>query len=143
MTEVALPTPRPRSGNLGNCVLIVDDSAIVRRGLRREFEGAGWIVCGEAENGRDAIAKAEALQPQVILLDLAMPEVNGLAAARLLKKALPETHLILLTAHGELFKSNEASSAGIEAVFSKGKPIAGLLDKAKSLVNGDTEPLMN
>jgi DNA-binding NarL/FixJ family response regulator len=92
-------------------------------------------VCGEAANGREAIEKAEQLQPQVILLDLAMPEINGPTAARRLKRVLPEVHLILFTGHGNLFKSDEANSAGISAVFSKSEPITELLDKAKSLVS--------
>src|ERR1700738_4011815 len=101
--------------------------------LRREFERAGGVVCGEAANGREAIEKAEQLQPQVILLDLAMPEINGLTAARRLKRVLPEVHLILFTGHGNLFKSDEAKSAGISVVFSQSEPITEFLDKAKNL----------
>jgi CheY-like chemotaxis protein len=117
-----------------NSILLVDDSADIRRGLRREFERAGW-VCGEAANGQEAIVKAEQLHPQVILLDLSMPGINGLTAARHLKRALPEVHLILFTAHGELFKSGEANAAGISAVFSKSQPITELLDKARTLAS--------
>jgi DNA-binding NarL/FixJ family response regulator len=118
-----------------NRILLVDDSPAIRRGLRREFERAGWVVCGEAVDGREAIVKAEQLQPQVILLDLAMPGINGLTAARHLKRVLPEVHLILFTGHGDLFKSNEAHAAGISAVFSKSESITGLLDKARTLVS--------
>ena len=67
-----------------------------------------------------------------------MPEMNGLTTARLLKRALPEVPLILFTGHGDLFKSKEASSAGIDAVFSKTEPIDDLLEKAKSLVKKGT-----
>jgi DNA-binding NarL/FixJ family response regulator len=118
-----------------NRIPLVDDNPAMRNGLRREFEGAGWIVCGEAANGQEAIEKAELLRPQVVLLDLSMPGINGLSTARLLKRALPTVHLILFTGHGDLFKSNEANSAGISAVFSKTQPIIGLLDKAKALVS--------
>jgi CheY-like chemotaxis protein len=69
-----------------NRILLVDDSPAMRRNLRREFEGAGWVVCGEATNGEEAIVKAEQLRPQVILLDLSMPGINGLTAARRLKR---------------------------------------------------------
>jgi DNA-binding NarL/FixJ family response regulator len=129
------PVARHPEVSLRNSILLVDDSAAIRRGLRREFERAGWEVCGEAANGREAIIKAEQLLPQVILLDLAMPEMNGLTAARLLKRILPGVQLILFTAHGDLFKSDEATSAGISAVFSKSEPITDLLDKARSLVS--------
>ncbi len=63
-----------------------------------------------------------------------MPEINGLTTARLLKQVLPEVPLILFTGHGDLFKSNEAGSAGIDSVFSKIGPIDELLDTAKSLL---------
>jgi DNA-binding NarL/FixJ family response regulator len=119
----------------GNRILLVDDSAPIRRALRREFERAGWVVCGEAANGREAISQAEQLEPQLILLDLAMPEINGLATARLLKRTLPEVPLILFTGHGDVFRADEAISAGISAVLSKSEPITVLLDKANSLVS--------
>ena len=61
-----------------------------------------------------------------------MPEMNGLTTARLLKRALPEVPLILFTGHGDLFKSKEASSAGIDAVFSKTEPIDDLLESKAS-----------
>jgi DNA-binding NarL/FixJ family response regulator len=117
-----------------NRVLIVDDHAALRRALRQEFERAGWEVCGEAANGREAIEKSEELLPQVIVLDLAMPEMNGLTAARLLKRKLPEVHLILFTGHGEIVRPDEAISAGISAVCSKTDPVFALLDKAQTLV---------
>jgi DNA-binding NarL/FixJ family response regulator len=115
-------------------ILIVDDHTAMRRALRRAFERAGWDVCGEAANGREAIAKAEQVLPNVIVLDLAMPEINGLTAARVLKRVFPEVHLILFTGHGDLFKSDEALTAGISAVCSKSEPVSALLEKAATLV---------
>lgn len=117
-----------------NCVLLVDDSATIRQSLRRAFEQAGWQVCGEAGNGREAIAKAGDLHPQVVVLDLAMPEMNGITAARILKRTLPEVPLILFTTYGDVFDAEEANSVGISAVCSKAEPITTLLDKAQSLV---------
>jgi DNA-binding NarL/FixJ family response regulator len=115
-------------------VLLVDDSAIIRHSLRRAFEQAGWEVCGEAETGREAILKAGELHAQVVILDLAMPEMNGITAARILKRKMPESHLILFTMYGDVFNADEVNCAGISAVFSKTEPIAPLLDKAQSLV---------
>jgi DNA-binding NarL/FixJ family response regulator len=143
MSDITLTNARHHALGLGNCILLVDDSAAIRRGLRREFERAGWVVCGEATNGREAIVKAEQLQPQVILLDLAMPGINGLTAARRLKRVLPEVQLILFTGHGNLFKSDEANSAGISAVFSKSEPITELLDKARSLVSQSAASILH
>lgn len=134
MATMALTIPRPIALKLTDSVMLVDDSAIFRGVLRRTLEAAGWTVCGEATDGRDAIEKAGQLQPRIILLDLAMPGMNGLTAARHLKEILPDVRLILLTGHGDLFKSAEASSAGIDAVVSKSEPIPELLAKAKNFV---------
>lgn len=116
-------------------ILLVDDNAAIRSGLRREFERAGWVVCGEAGSGQEGIDKAQQLRPQLILLDLSMPGMNGLAAARHLKRVLPEVNIILFTGHGDLFKAGEANAAGISAVFSKEQPIASLLEKANVLAS--------
>jgi DNA-binding NarL/FixJ family response regulator len=128
------PVPRPPALNARNRILIVDDHPAIRRALRREFERTGWDVCGEAANGKEAIAKTEQLLPELIVLDLAMPQMNGLTTARLLKRTFPEVHLILFTGHGDLFRQDEAICAGISAVCSKGEPIRNLLDRATSLV---------
>ena len=117
-----------------NCILLVDDSPIIRHASRSAFEQAGWEVCGEARNGCEAIAKAGELRPEVVVLDLAMPEMNGIIAARILKRIMPEVHLILFTMCGDVFDADEANSIGISAGFSKTEPIAPLLHKARSLV---------
>ena len=117
-----------------NCVLLVDDNADFRRSLHKIFEQAGWEVCGEAENGVDAIEKAERLQPRIIVLDLVMPKMNGLTAARVLKRTMPNVHLILFTMHGTLLTADDTVSAGIDAVFSKDEPITALLEKAQRLL---------
>lgn len=133
MAAVALAFPETLTMRFANSVLLVDDSAIFRNALRREFEEDGWNV-SEAADGVTAIEKAEEMRPPLILLDLAMPGINGLATARLLRKTLPEVRLILLTGYGYLFKSTELSSMGIDAVISKGEPISELLAKARSSI---------
>ena len=112
----------------------MDDSAPIRQSLRTAFEREGWQVCGEAETGREAILKAGELHAQVVILDLAMPEMNGITAARVLKRRMPEVHLILFTMYGDVFDPDEASCAGISAVFSKTESITPLLEKAQTLV---------
>ena len=100
-------------------VLVVDDSAVVRRTLRRLFEDAGWAVCAEAENGEEAISKAQEVMADVIVLDLSMPAMNGLVAGRILKKMLPETPLILFTSFGNVLNSNDLRGAGFAALIDK------------------------
>ena len=129
------PVARPFALNARTRVLIVDDHPAIRRALQREFERAGWEVCGVAANGREAVAKTEQLLPNLIVLDLAMPEMNGLTTARLLKRKFPEVHLILFTGHGEIVRQDEAVCAGISAVCSKSEPLRKLLDKARALTS--------
>jgi DNA-binding NarL/FixJ family response regulator len=76
--------------------LIADDHEIVRQGLRTLLEGhRGWVVCGEASTGRDAVAKAIELRPDMVLLDISMPDLNGLEATRQIRRATAAKILIL------------------------------------------------
>jgi DNA-binding NarL/FixJ family response regulator len=80
-------------------ILIADDHAVVRRGVRAILEGqAGWTVCGEASTGREAVAMALTMRPDVIVLDLTMPELNGLEATRQLRRLLA-SKIVILTVH--------------------------------------------
>jgi CheY-like chemotaxis protein len=100
-------------------VLIVDDHAAVRKALRRFFEDTHWAECSEAVDGRDAIEKAQQLNPDVILLDLSMPVMNGIEAARTLKQIKPEVTILMLTAHFGRVTDVLANESGVSAVFSK------------------------
>jgi DNA-binding NarL/FixJ family response regulator len=81
-------------------ILIADDHAIVRRGLRTLLEAqAGWEVCAEASNGREAVERGEELKPDIAILDIGMPELNGLDAARQILKSSPQTEVLILTMH--------------------------------------------
>jgi DNA-binding NarL/FixJ family response regulator len=81
-------------------ILIADDHEIVRHGIRALLEGhVGWEVCGEADDGRDAVAKAAQLCPDLALLDVGMPNLNGLDAARQILKVAPRTRVLILTMH--------------------------------------------
>jgi DNA-binding NarL/FixJ family response regulator len=115
-------------------ILIVDDNASVRRLLRAAFEQPGWEVCGEAVNVRDAIDKARELNPDLIVLDLAMPIMNGLEAAHVLRRMLPTVPTILFTLHGSDDLERAASSAGVTAVVSKNAALKMLVDQAKHLL---------
>ncbi|HZR58731.1 MAG TPA: response regulator transcription factor [Terriglobales bacterium] len=123
------------SSILPNCILIVDDHAVIRRTLRQLFEShAGWEVCGEAVNGLDAIEKAQQLKPDLIVLDLSMPEMDGLQAARVLKTLLPTVPVILFTNFGEdPFIEQEALAVGIREVVSKANAF-GLLNTVEAVL---------
>lgn len=99
-------------------ILIVDDNRTIRYLLRTFVESkTKFPVCGEAENGTEAIEKAQQLQPDLILLDLAMPVMNGADAAAILKRMLPQTKIILFTMYGgaEML----ATVVGADLVLSK------------------------
>ena len=115
-------------------ILIVDDNAVVRRCLRGIFEDEGWEICGEAENGRDAIEKALELSPDLIILDFTMPVMNGLEAAKTLRAMMPEVPLILFTVHRSANLDSNASVAGINAVISKVEGVTALVDRVRSLL---------
>jgi DNA-binding NarL/FixJ family response regulator len=81
-------------------ILVADDHDVVRRGLRGLIESRpGWAVCEEAHTGREAVAKAEELKPDVAILDISMPELNGVEAARRIRKASPDTEILILSVH--------------------------------------------
>jgi DNA-binding NarL/FixJ family response regulator len=102
-------------------ILIADDDSSIRRLLRRLIEEhAGWEVCGEAENGLDAVVKTDQLAPDLVVLDLAMPHMNGLQAGRTIAKTSPLLPMLLLTVQevsSELV--DEARDAGFRGAVSK------------------------
>ena len=102
-------------------ILIADDDTAIRRLLRRLIENhPDWIVCGDALDGKDAVGKAKQLSPDVIVLDLAMPQMNGLEAARQISRTMPEVPILLLTVQ-QVSKelTNEARHAGFKGAVSK------------------------
>jgi DNA-binding NarL/FixJ family response regulator len=81
-------------------ILIVDDHAVVRRGVRSLLESReGWEVCGEATTGREAVTQSLLLRPDVVVMDVSLPELNGLDATRQILKAAPEIEVLMLTMH--------------------------------------------
>jgi DNA-binding NarL/FixJ family response regulator len=111
----------------------VDDHEVIRRQLRSLFDSdPEFTVCGEAVHGVDAIEKAQQLSPDLIILDLSMPEMNGLEAASALRYIMPDVPLFLLTAHYSRELELTAFASGVCAVFSKHNDLDSLLARAKS-----------
>lgn len=121
---------------MSHTVLIVDDSLVIREALCELFAGEeDFDVCGEAENGREAVEKAQKLHPELILLDLSMPVMNGLDATRVLKRLMPGVLVIMFSGYSDSFTEQEARSAGVSAIVSKSEHISVLLGKARSLIS--------
>jgi DNA-binding NarL/FixJ family response regulator len=123
-----LPARCPPIGDrLPKCILIVDDSSAVRNAVRSFLEESGFDVCGEAVDGHDAIQKAKELNPDLIILDFAMPRMNGIEAALILKQMMPETPILLLTSHSAALKDRGALLRSIDAVVPKDGGLSVLL----------------
>ena len=80
-------------------ILIADDHEAVRRGLRSALAAAGWEVCADVVNGKDAVEKTAELKPDLIILDISMPVMGGLDAARLIRRANPNAKIVVFTMH--------------------------------------------
>jgi DNA-binding NarL/FixJ family response regulator len=114
-------------------VLIVDDQANMRAAVRDLFQShSDFEICGEAANGVDAIAKAQELKPELIILDLSMPLMNGFEAAKTLRQILPDVPVFLLTAHHTGATEQAAFDVGIRAVFSKYQGLDPIITQARA-----------
>jgi DNA-binding NarL/FixJ family response regulator len=115
-----------------NRVLIVDDNYSVRQALIEIFKReADFDVCGEAGNGHEAIRVAQLLSPDLIVLDLAMPVMNGLDAARMLRRLMPAVPLIMYSGIGDRVVEQQARLIGIAALISKAEAPGTLVGKAR------------
>jgi DNA-binding NarL/FixJ family response regulator len=120
-------------------ILIVDDHAEVLRVLRTSLEHHGYIVCGEAENGIDAIARAVATRPDLVILDVAMPGLNGIEVASALQRLLPDVPIILHTIYGDHVGKSFAGAFGIRAIVAKTDGVNKLIECVHSVLKGVPE----
>src|ERR1700759_817143 len=103
-----------------NTVLIVDDNALIRSGVRRILETSStWRVCGEAENGQGGMDLAQELKPDVIVMDMSMPGIDGLEATQTIKQNSPNAKVLLLTVHISKQLAEIAFRAGVNGYLVK------------------------
>ena len=115
-------------------ILIVDDHEVVRRGLRVLIEQhPEWEVCGEAKDGREAVEKARELKPDVVVMDIGMPELNGLEATRQILKAARRTEVLILTAHESEQLVREVLEAGAHGYVLKSAAGRDLVNAIEAL----------
>lgn len=125
-----------KSGSSLKSILIVDDSVIIRRALRTLLDRhQEWQVCGEAENGQEGVDKALRLAPDLILLDLSMPVMNGFQAARVLHRLLPDALILMFTTFGNAHIEREALALGVTAVKSKSDGLDSLCQSIHELLH--------
>jgi CheY-like chemotaxis protein len=115
-------------------ILVADDNPHLRKALCRLFEGHEYLeVCAEAVNGREAVDMAIAIKPDLIILDLSMPVMNGLEAARVLHQLMPHVPKILFTLHAQALMTADLKAAGIRKVVSK-SDMTALVSHSEDLV---------
>ena len=93
-------------------ILIVDDAAFMRMSLRKIMEESGFQVVGEAENGKDALKKYKKLHPDIVTLNITMPEMDGLTALKKIMSIDPKANVIIVSAMGQDYNVQEAMKAG-------------------------------
>jgi DNA-binding NarL/FixJ family response regulator len=115
-------------------ILIADDHEVMREGLRLLLKNeAGVEVCGVAKTGREAVDQAMKLQPDIVVLDMSMPELTGLEAARKIKRALPQTEILIFTANENEDVIRQVFDAGAKSYIQKSEASSYLLDAIRAL----------
>jgi DNA-binding NarL/FixJ family response regulator len=120
-------------------LLLVDDHKLLRQGLRRAVEEAGFDVVGEAGDGEEAIRLAIELKPDLVLMDVTMPVLDGIEATRRLRLSAPEARVVILTMHGEEETIADALRAGAVAYLLKDCSTDQVAETLRAVAAGDTD----
>jgi DNA-binding NarL/FixJ family response regulator len=123
-------------------ILIADDSELIRRGIGILLaQEVNWQVCGEASDGAEALEKARALKPDLVLLDISMPGVNGFETSRQMRQEIPETRILLISHHDAAQMLSSALDAGADGCLDKGRLATELVGAIRGLESsGDPRP---
>jgi len=120
-------------------ILIADDHEIFRRGLRSLLEShAEWEVCGEATDGQEAVDRTKELNPDIVVLDITMPRLNGLEAAQLIKSTAPRSKMVILSQHEPSLMRQAALSAGASAYVTKSEVSRELMVAIETMIGPET-----
>jgi DNA-binding NarL/FixJ family response regulator len=130
-------TPVPSTKSLR--ILVADDHDILRRGLKQLLTAhAGWQVVAEARTGREAVSLSEEHKPDIVVIDVSMPDLNGLEAARRIRKALPKTGIVILTLHFSDQLVKDIVEAGARAYVMKADADRDLVNAVEAIANHRT-----
>jgi DNA-binding NarL/FixJ family response regulator len=116
-------------------VLVADDNASMRKIIRSFLEQLPYVeICAVATNGTEAVDAARAMEPDLLILDVVMPELSGVEVASVVKKTLPRAKVILFTMYGDAVGKTLAKSAGVDIVLAKTTGLAALSEKINSVL---------
>jgi len=136
MSALEARPPSRQAQTQPSTILIADDNEFIRKALFQLFtREADFEVCAQAENGREAIEKAKQFDPDLIVLDLSMPVMNGFEAARELKQLMPAVPFIMFSAFADKVAEEQARQLGISALISKSQNAVRLVSTARDLLN--------
>ena len=115
-------------------IVLVDDHDVVREGLRKLLEGQPhWMVCGEAVNGRQAVKMCQEMKPDIVVLDISMPELNGVDASKQILKVSPATEILIFTMHESEQLVRDMLAAGARGYLLKSDPAHNVIEAVASL----------
>jgi DNA-binding NarL/FixJ family response regulator len=118
-------------------VLLADDHQILRDGIRRGLESAGEDVVGEADNGEEALELVRETTPDIVLMDLSMPVLDGVSATRRITEEFPDVRVVVLTMHDDPQRTRAALEAGAVGYMTKGTSFADVLDTLRRAMAGE------
>jgi DNA-binding NarL/FixJ family response regulator len=117
-------------------ILVADDHEIIRLGLRQLLTQSGWNICAEASNGEDAVTLARRFKPEIVIMDITMPRLNGIQAIRNILEFLPGTKIAVLTMHSSDQMIREIIEAGAQAYVMKSDADRELVTAIQTIANG-------
>ena len=131
------PTDEPRASRPIR-LMLADDHTMLREAVRRAMETAGLEVVGEAGDGEEAVRLASEVKPDVVLMDVSMPVLDGVEATRQIHRSLPDAHIVMLTMHADAEVITRALSAGAIGYLVKDSSMAEVVEAVRLAANGDT-----
>src|ERR1700676_515744 len=133
-----ISTPSPSSRRTPIKILVADDHAMIRKIVTTTLkQEEGFEVVGEAENGLEAVHKAEALKPNVVVLNVTMPVLDGFEAARRIRQKLPEVAIVILSSNADKLFIEEAKKIGVRAYIPKNEASAALVKAVQAAIRNE------
>jgi len=137
-TETAERTNGRRISTMVIRLMLVDDHKMLRQGLRRSLEEEGFSIVAEAADGTEAVRLAPAIKPDVVLMDVSMPDMDGIEATKRILAVDPERRIVMLTMHGDATVIEQAIKAGAVGYLTKDCSIDEVVEAIRMAANGET-----